>query len=309
MPRLAPSLLASGPPMRPLLIGLLLFSTSAAAQQIVLTTPGTTKLVVGPGDCGNQRTINWALNGRFCDLTTIWITQGTCGDTPATGDLTVGEPIPNPSTSGTNAGNRTFRVSELPGLQGGDGGVSCGATGVTQTYKVCASTRQVRTDVAFEECLTTYAKAGTSVTVVYDAEPPSPPNLSSVVALDSALNVRVADAGGDPNRFRVRVVRVSDDVEVASRTQSVDQDLFRMSGLENNVTYRVEAFALDEIGNESGASASQEATPVKTSGFFQAYTDAQGQETGGCNVAGGGLAGGAMLAALGFWLSSRRNRS
>jgi hypothetical protein len=127
--------------------------------------------------------------------------------------------------------------------------------------------------------------------------------------LDSALNARVADAGGDPNRFRVRVTRADTGAEVASITQSVDQDLFRVNGLENGVKYQVEAFALDEVGNVSAASGSQEATPVKTSGFYQRYTDAGGDETGGCNVAGGGLAGGAMLAALGFWLSSRRNRS
>lgn len=310
MPRLAPSLLASDPPMRPLLIGLLLFSTSALAQQITLTTQSGTKLVVGPGDCGNQRVINWTLSGNFCDATTIWLTQGTCGDTVGPGELQVGDAVPNPSVSGNAVGTRNFRVSDLPGLQGGDGGVTCGATGITQTYKVCGSTRQTTSDVVGNvTCSSSIVKSGTSTTVVYDAEAPSAPNLESVVSLDSALSIRVTDNGGTPTHFRVRVVRVSDDVEVASVTQAVDQNQFRVSGLENNVTYRVEAFARDEIGNESGASSSQEGTPVKTSGFFQAYTDAGGQETGGCNVAGGGLAGGAMLAALGFWLSSRRNRS
>lgn len=294
--------------MRPLFIGLLLFSTSALAQTIQLSAQNGNTLSVGSGDCGNQRTVNWTRSGTFCDATTLWVTQGTCANTVAAGDLQLGDTIPASDT--TASGTRTFRVSDLPGFTGGDGGVACGTQGVTQTYKVCASTKRASTD-PFNPgaCSSDFVSAGTTVTVIYDAQPPSAPNLSSVVPLDSALNIRVAETGGDPTEFRVRVTRVDNDTEVASRTQSVDQDLFRVDGLENNVAYRVEAFARDEVGNESAASASQEATPVRTSGFYQQYVDAGGAETGGCNVAGGGLAGGAMLAALGFWLSSRRNRS
>lgn len=300
--------------MRPLFIGLLLFSTSALAQTttITLAVPtGGTEIVVGAGDCDIQRTVNWTRSGTFCEVTNLWVTEGTCANTAAAGDLELGDAIPASPTN--NNGTRTFRVGDLPGLQGGgDAGITCGTQGVTRKYKVCASTRRPAAD-AFGNPTTTCTSSdyvtASALTVTYDAEAPSAPNLTSVVPLDSALNVRVSEAGGDPTEFRVRVSRVDNGSEVASRTQSVDQDLFRVDGLENGVTYRVEAFARDEVGNESAASAAQEGTPIPTAGFYQQYVDAGGAETGGCNVAGGGLAGGAMLAALGFWLSSRRNRS
>jgi hypothetical protein len=298
--------------MRPLFIGLLLFSSAALAQTttIRLSAQTGTEIVVGAGDCGNQRTVNWTRGGVFCADTVFWVTEGACGNTPATGDLTLGNPVEPTDTTAT--GTRTFRVGDLPGLQGGgDAGVSCGVQGVTRTFKVCASTRRPADNFGqpTTTCTSSDYITATGLTVTYDAQAPNAPNLTSVVGLDSALNIRVAEAGGDPTEFRVRVTRADTGAEAASRTQSVDQDLFRVDGLENNVTYRVEAFARDEVGNESAASAAQEGTPVRTSGFYQAYVDAGGQETGGCNVAGGGLAGGAMLAALGFWLSSRRNRS
>jgi hypothetical protein len=299
--------------MRPLFIGLLLFSSAALAQTttITLSAQTGTEIVVGAGDCGNQRTVNWARTGIFCEATTLWVTEGSCTNTPDAEDLELGDTIP--ATPSNNNGTRTFRVGDLPGLQGGgDAGVTCGTQGVTRTYKVCASTRRPAVDNFGQPtggCSSSDYVTATGLSVTYDAQAPNPPNLTSVVGLDSALNIRVAEAGGDPTEFRVRVTRADTGVEAASRTQSVDQDLFRVDGLENNVTYRVEAFARDEVGNESAASAAQEGTPVRTSGFYQEYLDAGGQETGGCNVAGGGLAGGAMLAALGFWLSSRRNRS
>ncbi|RYZ39393.1 MAG: hypothetical protein EOO71_20255 [Myxococcaceae bacterium] len=81
------------------------------------------------------------------------------------------------------------------------------------------------------------------------------------------------------------------------------------TGLINGVTYRVRAKLEDEAGNVSGLSAAVEGTPVKSNGLFDAYKDANGQEQGGCASTGGGLAGGAVLAALGIWLSSRRKVS
>lgn len=80
-------------------------------------------------------------------------------------------------------------------------------------------------------------------------------------------------------------------------------------GLTNGVTYRVQARVIDEAGNEGDLSAAAEGTPVKSNGLFDAYVDAGGQERGGCAATGGGIAGGAVLAALGIWLSSRRKVS
>ncbi|RKH39149.1 hypothetical protein D7X12_24345 [Corallococcus sicarius] len=80
-------------------------------------------------------------------------------------------------------------------------------------------------------------------------------------------------------------------------------------GLINGVTYRVQARVIDEAGNEGDLSDAAEGTPVKSNGLFDAYVDAGGQERGGCAATGGGIAGGAVLAALGIWLSSRRKVS
>jgi uncharacterized protein (TIGR03382 family) len=82
-----------------------------------------------------------------------------------------------------------------------------------------------------------------------------------------------------------------------------------VTGLTNGVTYRLQATVIDAAGNESTPSATVEATPVKSNGLFDAYKDAGGEESGGCAATGGGIAGGAMLAALGIWLSSRRKVS
>lgn len=293
--------------MRPLIIGLLLFSTSALAQTIQLSGQDGNEILVGPGDCDGERVVNWTRSGSFCDVTRLWITSGTCGTAPDTGDPQLGAPISESDTA--TSGTRDFRIRDLPAFVGGEDAIACGTQGVTRTFNVCASTKRVSTDIVGNVTCSSDFTTASGVTITYDAEAPGAPTVSSVVPLDSALNVRVASGGGDPNRFRVRVTRISDNQEVASRTESVEQSLFRMDGLENGVTYRVEAFAIDEVGNVSAASAPQEGTPIPTAGFFQRYVDAQGDETGGCSATGGGLAGSAVLAALGFWLSSRRNRS
>lgn len=292
--------------MRPLIIGLLVFSTSALAQTIQLSGQDGNEILVGPGDCGGERVVNWTRSGSFCDVTRLWITSGTCGTAPDTGDLQLGSPISESDSAAS--GTRDFRIRDLPAFAGEDA-ITCGADAVTRTFNVCASTKRVNSDILGNPTCSSDFVTATGVTVTYDAEPPNAPTVSDVVPLDSALNVRVTSGGGDPNRFRVTVTRISDNVEVASRTESVSQSVFRMDGLENGVTYRVEAYALDEVGNVSAVSAPQEGTPIPTAGFFQRYVDANGDETGGCSATGGGLAGSAVLAALGFWLSSRRNRS
>ena len=78
-----------------------------------------------------------------------------------------------------------------------------------------------------------------------------------------------------------------------------------IQGLVNGTAYTLQAFALDDAGNKSAASATATGTPVETAGFFAAYRGAGGAETGGCGVAGGS-ASVAALALLGFWWSSRR---
>ncbi|RKI06282.1 hypothetical protein D7Y15_31190 [Corallococcus sp. AB030] len=82
-----------------------------------------------------------------------------------------------------------------------------------------------------------------------------------------------------------------------------------VNGLTNGVTYRLQATIIDAAGNVSTGSTQVDATPVKSNGLFDAYVEDGGQERGGCAATGGGIAGGAVLAALGIWLSSRRKVS
>ena len=87
---------------------------------------------------------------------------------------------------------------------------------------------------------------------------------------------------------------------------ATDNLTFRMDGLENGVEYAVRAYAIDAAENQSDPSEPTNGRPVASRGFFEAYKDALGAETGGCGAAGGGIAGSAVLAVLGFWLSRRK---
>jgi hypothetical protein len=174
---------------------------------------------------------------------------------------------------------------------------------------VCASVKLLTGTFGVTCDNTTTFTKGNTLKVVYDTQAPPAPTVTGVAGLDSALSVSVSSNGGEPNQFRVQALSPADNSVAAERTATTDTTDFRLSGLQNDVTYHVVAFALDTAGNVSAASAAVDGTPIKTNGFFQHYVDDGGQERGGCSVAGGGLAGGAVLAALGFWLSSRRNRS
>jgi len=300
--------------MRFLILAFSLSASAALAQQtsgFQITIPnqtGDTLTLGGPNvDCGQQRTVNWSLttSSPVCGDLNVWLTSAaSCPDAPAATDELIIQTVSQTDLATTRQGSPDFTLGELSTV-GTD--VACGGDARRTEYRLCGSLKVG--GGTFFDCTTPAVLKANTVKVVYDTEPPGVPVLEAVVPLDSALNVRVGEGGGDPDRFRVRVTRVNDNTEVASLTQSVDRNQFRVERLENGVTYRVEAFALDRVDNESAATEAQEGTPIPTVGFYGRYVAAGGDETGGCNATGGGLAGGAMLAALGFWLSSRRNRS
>jgi uncharacterized protein (TIGR03382 family) len=122
--------------------------------------------------------------------------------------------------------------------------------------------------------------------------------------LDRALRVQVSGTS-DVNEVRLEVWR--DGLNVTSKEQGLGS--IQVEDLENDVVYELRAFSIDVVGNVSETATTAEGTPTKTFGFYEKYRLSGGQETGGCGATGGGLAGSAMLAVLGFWLSSRRNRS
>jgi hypothetical protein len=145
------------------------------------------------------------------------------------------------------------------------------------------------------------------VLVRFDTQPPPKPTITAVTPRDAALGVTVT-AEEDATVLVTASLPGTDGgtgTEVASDTTTATEGLANLEGLENGVTYQIVARATDVAGNSTNSDPS-EGTPIKSNGFFEAYVGANGQETGGCGAAGGGLAGGAVLAALGFWLSRRK---
>lgn len=290
--------------MRFLLIAFTLTASAAWGQTAIdLTLPNTseTELRVST-DCDLVRTVNWTSNLAVtpCDDLKFWFVEGSCGDEPPTGTPLV-DSVAKANVLTTRSGTITFNVSDLPLFKD----TACPVDGKEVEYKLCAS---VPIPGGLGECSTNSKSfQKDDVDVIYDALPPDVPTIDNVAPLDEALSVRVG-VGSDANRVKLHVER-TDGTGGRDVTQPSGQTLFRVSSLENGVTYRITARALDAADNESADSAAEEGTPIHTQGFFDKYVGAGGQEMGGCGVAEGGLAGGWVLAVLGFWLSSRRNRS
>jgi hypothetical protein len=306
--------------MRNLLITATVLLSSAAfgqfgstVQVTVQSLTGTDNLSVGPSLCGQTSSFTWRVAGTPCTDLALWITTDSdCKETASaqtSGSVRELSSIARAtiSSSGGSA-SATFQVSQLPifntsGSTDGGTGVTCSAdVEIEDTMLLCASTK---TFDAFGSCSTTVVKATTPLEISYDTKRPEAPTISEVASLDKALKVTV-DAPDDA--AQVRVVAKLEGADIASETQGVDRGAVTLENLVNDTTYQLEAYAIDAAGNQSAAFASAEGTPNRTLGFYERYREAGGEETG-CGATGGGFAGGAVLAAMGFWLFSRRNRS
>lgn len=306
--------------MRNLLLSATVLLSSAAFGQFgssvqvsVQSLTGTDNLSVGPTLCGQTSSFNWRVAGSPCTELSLWITTDTdCKETASA--QTAGSvrsltsiPLTGITSAGGNATSASFPVSNLPIFStttptDGGAAAACGDPGVESTMLLCASTRSYD---ALGSCSSTVVKAGKPLKITYDTKSPNAPSISQVASLDRALRVTV-DAPDDA--VQVRVVARLEGAEVSSEQQGVDRGAVRVERLQNEVTYQLEAYAIDAAGNQSPASVIGEGTPTRTFGFYERYREAGGEETG-CGATGGGFAGGGMLAALGFWLFSRRNRS
>lgn len=301
--------------MRYLLIALTLSASAALAQTtgtIVLTgqTANETTIKVPKEPCNFQRIVNWQVNttGTICDDMEIWFVSGTsCPDTRAS-DTPLLTRVTEATLVNTRTGSFTFETQDLPGFKGTNA-VACPAEGREDEYRLCASLKLGSAVVSTDVCSTTSAQKANEFKVFYDAKPPDPPSIDNVAELDKALSVRVSAADSDDTSQVKLLVTKADGTVVQELTQAAGQPLFRVENLENGVPYTLTATALDAVGNESAPSAEETGTPIFTRGFFDRYVEANGQEMGGCGAAVGGLSGGWVLAVLGFWLSSRRNRS
>ncbi|WP_163996833.1 MXAN_2561 family MXYO-CTERM-anchored protein [Pyxidicoccus caerfyrddinensis] len=297
--------------MRFLFVGLLLFASTALGQTLSLTVDNITDTakVIGLNgeDCGDKLQVRWTLTGGVaCQDMLLWVTKdSSCKDAPvtATGDYE----LPSVAiTSVNNPGNlfREIEVDKLPVFAATDGGAgTCSTAKVEQTMRVCASVKLTNVNI----CSDTALRVATPVLVRFDTQPPPKPTIDAVSPRDSALGVTVS-AEADSTVVVTATLPDADGgtgTVVATDETTAVEGIANLEGLENGVTYQVTAKATDVAGNSTDSDPS-EGTPVKSDGFYEAYIGAGGTETGGCGAAGGGLAGGAVLAALGFWLSRRK---
>lgn len=296
--------------MRFLFVGLLLFASTALGQTLSLTVDNITDTakVIGLNgeDCGDTLQVRWTFTGGVaCEAMQLWVTtSGSCKDEPVTGDLE----LQSVAAGSVNTPGNLFReiqVDKLPIFTATDGGAgTCSTAQVEQTMRVCASTKVVS---SFTQQCETIVKVTSPVLVRFDTQPPPKPTITAVTSRDSALGVTVS-AEEDSTVVVTATLPDADGgtgTVVATDETTAVEGLANLEGLENGVTYQVNARATDVAGNSTDSDPS-EGTPVKSNGFYEAYVGAGGQEKGGCSAAGGGLAGGAVLAALGFWLSRRK---
>ncbi|WP_164017357.1 MXAN_2561 family MXYO-CTERM-anchored protein [Pyxidicoccus trucidator] len=297
--------------MRFLLVGLLLFASTALGQTLTLTvnnTPTTNQpLGLNSLDCDRDLDLDWTFAGVACEPLQLWVTtSGSCREEPATGDYVLEDvPEANVSTPGTVV--RSIDVSRLPIFSGTDGGTgTCETASVEQTMRVCGATfvanalNPTACDVS--------VKVSTAPLLRFDTKAPPKPAISAVSARDSALGVTVTAESDTTVKVSAYPLDADGGVgtEVSSDETTSTEGTAELLGLENGVTYRVVAVATDVAKNASEPSDPSEGTPVASNGFYGGYLGAGGDETGGCGATGGGIAGGAVLAALGFWLSRRK---
>ncbi|AEI65996.1 MXAN_2561 family MXYO-CTERM-anchored protein [Corallococcus macrosporus] len=300
--------------MRLILVGLLLFASTALGQSVTFAAAGDIlqgeDIVVSREDCDLDRTVNWTRTAGNCDVLHLWLSDdSSCSGEPGEGDLSLAEIAVSDAQL---TGAVTFNAAEALAA----GGATCESQTASKTFRLCATTK--RLVVVTNTCDDSFVSIGTpTYKLVYDPEPPAVPEAPTVTGLDAALSVSVK-VPSDATSMEVQVLQLTSGEDggsgtgevITAKTQVAANTVFRMEGgLENGVEYAVRAIAIDRAGNQSEPSAIATGAPVASSGFYQGYLDAGGAETGGCAAAGGGITGCAVLASLGIWLSSRRKRS
>lgn len=297
-------------------IALALWTASAFAQGNPITniiqfgireTPTNTsdQIVIGPSSCGTQRALFWIWNQvtpQACDNLRIWATSGgECGAEPKMGDKEY-DSIPFIQLTTLRSGQFTINVDDLPGFAPGTS-TPCGGTSTNVTHRICASVRTAIQCGGFQNA--TAQVASPALRIVYDVTPPNAPVISSLTAQDKALKVGYS-VSSDTTEV-VPLVRAQGETEFRRRsveTVSSSKEII-IDSLLNGTTYEVVLRARDGAGNESTDSELNAGTPIRTIGFWGAFRDAGGTETGGCSFAPGPALG---LLALTFWLSRRRFR-
>lgn len=284
--------------MRSILLAALVLAPAAAlSQSIELQVAQAETVTYGGNDCGTTIPVTWTLTSVIpCSDFKVWLTTGDCGDTPGSGEKVVRT---EPQANVPAMGSFTFNVSDLPLFTAADAGVACGATQTQVAYKVCGSVKYQ--GVGAFDCSTSnaFARESTPPTITYDSQPPSPPAITDVEPLDSALAAALT-VDNDTQIVRVEARVPGTGEVVSSSSRAAPFAAVRVPDLQNGVEYELVATAEDAAGNVSDPSAPHLGTPVKVLGFGEAYKNAGGQ-LGGCSAGGATVAGWcAILLAVGF---------
>lgn len=283
-----------------------LLSVAAQAQTLTLTstnsagTAVTDTLTFSPTSCTQTWSVTWRVTTSYvpCSELVIWTTeQSGCSSTGPTGNDVQLAGIPAATFPSQQTGNVVVRATELPGQSGADAGFACGTTS-TKNWKVCGWFQSPGVGTITPTCGSNSTNVTASLAVKYDGTPPGAPTLDEASSLGGGVRAS-ATIGEDTSfvRFGTRETAAGGDFtfhdDITPVGGSAAQEI---RGLTNGVQYDVVAVDVDSVGNVSAESNILQVTPTETHGFLDAYKEAGGSETGGCSVAGSGLA----LAALGL---------
>jgi hypothetical protein len=273
---------------------LTLFGASAFAQinpliPLQITYNNLSTYTYGADQCGGMVVATWTatLRGTPCNDMQVWITQGECGDAPVTSGQNdqVLASVPSTVVLGIHTGTITVNLADVPTGNipypvSYDGGVDCGAANTELDYKLCAA-------IPLQSSLTCIVNHATPLAIVYDTEPPTAPAITNLVVKDSALTVTVSNSS-DTDFVYLQAMGGAD-TDFGHDTQIIvaDTETGTIQGLQDGVSYQVRAYAVDAAGNASGFSDVQTATPLHSTGFWDAYRTAGGGEQG-CAAAGAG---------------------
>jgi len=297
---------------------LLVLSSPALAQSISLGFAGggtnLTSIPFNQSSCngGDSYTVTWTAanlnSSNACGNLQIFVTNAqscpngapnTSGSDGGTADIVIGTVDIN--TLATGQGTLTAqRRRDMPGL-GGD----C-PPGLDVTTSICAYLQYRASGTTTCDGTLT---SSTNLTLRYDAKPPMVPGMT-LLAQDSKIVVQLDPKGETLLRYEIQyaeapsgdagpVWRQAANLEATKSSESI-------TGLQNGLTYLVQAQSIDEVENASGYNPPQSATPQASNGFWGEYKDAGGHELGGCNVSDAAVP--SVLGALGVLVALIRRR-
>lgn len=277
------------------------FGQSPAITQPLIIRGGTNNfddpIRFGPSRCGETVRLTWTYTpslGTACSELTLWSTaQSSCGDGPASGDVTY------PSVSqvvlvGAKTGAIDVKLVELPGFVSqtlSDGGVTnpvvCGAPDTLVEHLICGSATSGGLTGCFNLPLTPPKMRASPMKLVFDTKPPTAP----VIVEENATN-ESATITFEKNTDAAFVVATATEVvedggapdPVESPKAAATQGTVKVTDLTNNRTYSVQLHFIDAADNVGPKSEPVLVTPIPTVGFWGAYQRAGGTDQGGCSI-------------------------